>query len=183
MGQQSVAMRYARALHEESAGEARIRSDMHLIGATLQQSTTLAACLQSPVLEREAKLAAVQAVFADRLHPLSTQFLKLVIERRREEQLQAMVHAYAQLCDAESGITTAHVRTCHELSERQKADLTTALEQHTGHGIRLEVQTDSTLMGGMVVRVGDVVFDGSVSHQLERLRSRMSQAQGTGLQD
>ena len=183
MRQQSIAMRYARALHEEGAGEARIRSDMELIGTTLEQSPTLTACLHSPVLEREAKLAAVRAVFADRLHPLSMQFLRLVIERRREEQLPEMAHAYAGLCDAETGVLTAYVRTTLALSEREAADLTAALEQHTGHGIRLEVQTDSTLMGGMVVRVGDVVFDGSVRHQLERLRSCMSPAQGTGLQD
>ncbi len=183
MREQSVVKRYARALYEEAAGEARIGTDMRLIGSTLEQSPALAACLRSPVLERKAKLAAVRAVFAERLHPLSMQFLRLVIERRRESQLPDMTHAYASLCDAESDVMTAQVRSCLDLSERQKADLTAALEQHTGHGIRLEVQTDSTLMGGVVVRIGDTVFDGSVSHQLVRLRNRMSQAQVTGLQD
>lgn len=183
MREQSVVKRYARALYEEAAGEARIGTDMRLIRATLEQSPALAACLQSPVLEREAKLAAVRAVFAERLHPLSVQFLRMVIERRRESQLPDMTLAYASLCDAESGVMTAQVRSCLDLSERQKADLTAALEQHTGHGIRLEVRTDSALMGGVVVRIGDTVFDGSVSHQLERLRNCMSQAQATGLKD
>ncbi len=183
MREQSVVKRYARALYEEAAGEARIGTDMRLIGATLEQSPALAASLQSPVLEREAKFAAVRAVFAERLHPLSMQFLRLVIERRRENQLPEMTIAYASLCDAESGVLTAQVRTCLDLSERQKADLMAALEQHTGHGIRLDIHTDSTLMGGMVVRIGDTVFDGSVSHQLERLRNCMSQAQVAGLQD
>ncbi len=174
MSHQSVVRRYARALYEEAAQDPRIGRDMALVRQTVLDEPAFAAYLQSPVVAREAKKSAVTAIFGENLHPLSIRFLRLVIARKREYLLPAMAAFYAELSDIKSGITTAYVRTCFALSDAERAKLAAALEQRLANRIRLVIEMDTSLVGGMVVRIGDVVYDGSVRHQLERLRASMT---------
>ncbi|CAI8026460.1 ATP synthase subunit delta [Geodia barretti] len=72
------------------------------------------------------------------------------------------------------GIIGAEVRSAVALSEEQCQRLQARLEHHSGRKVRLEVQVDTSLRGGAVVRVGDTVFDGSVNTYLERLQARLA---------
>jgi len=128
---------------------------------------------ESPVISREKKAAIVKTLFAERLQPIMLHFLLLLVEKRREYIFPLIVTAYQSLRDEHMGVSEAHIRSAKTMSEAEQKNVTTALEALTGRRIRLQVEVVPDLIGGIVIRVGDTVYDGSVVQQLRSLRHRM----------
>lgn len=171
-----VARRYARALFEEARarGQAEaIDADVALLYESFTASRELARVFESPVIPREKKKKIIETLFGGRLQPLTVRFLELLVEKERESLLPAIVAAYRTLLDEEQGIIEAQVRTAFPLDEAGAQPLVAKLERLTGKKIRLQLQQDPSLIGGVVVRVGDTVYDGSVRQQLTALRERL----------
>jgi len=171
-----VARRYARALFEEARarGQAElIDADVATLHEAFKASRELARVFESPVIPREKKKKIIETLFAGRLQLLTVHFLELLVEKERENLLPAIVAAYRALQDEEQGIVEAHVRTAFPLDEAGARPLVEKLERLTGKKIRLQLQQDPSLIGGVVVRVGDTVYDGSVRQQLAALRERL----------
>lgn len=183
MTQSPVARRYAQALYEEAQQHGRVEAvdqDMDLIRETLDGSRELVLFFESPILTREKKETVVQELFEGHVQPTTLHFIRLLVEKKREDLLPSVVRAYRALRDAEQGIVEAKARTAHPLSDAEQKALTQALEKLTGKRIRLQVEQDATLIGGVVVRVGDTVYDGSVRHKLASLRERLEQGSFAG---
>ncbi|ARA94333.1 MAG: F0F1 ATP synthase subunit delta [Bacteroidetes bacterium] len=173
-----VARRYAQALYEQ-AREARqveqIDEDVELIRQALADSRELVRLFESPVIPREKKQAVVNQLFGPRVQPLTLRFLTLLIEKEREGLFAAIVQAYRRLRDEQQGIVEAQARVAQPLAEDEEKKLREALEAITGKRIRLRTEQDPSLLGGVVIRVGDTVYDGSVRHQLRTLREKLEQ--------
>jgi F-type H+-transporting ATPase subunit delta len=84
------------------------------------------------------------------------------------------LQAFLELVAEREGIVGAEVRSAIELSPQQRQNLQQRLEKYTGRKVRLEALVDTNVRGGVIARVGDTVFDGSISTQLERLRQRLA---------
>jgi F-type H+-transporting ATPase subunit delta len=175
MSQRTVARRYARALYEEADrldAVDPIDEDVSLLRETLDASDELDRFFRSPVISVSKKIGVVQSLFDERTHELTTTFLVLLIRKDRENLVSSVVDEYQALRDEQRGIVEATVRTAHVLDETETAALEEALEQTTGKRIRLNIEQDVDLIGGVVVRIGDRVFDGSVRNKLDTLRER-----------
>lgn len=175
MSQRTVARRYARALYEEAdrlGAVDPIDEDVSLLRETLDASDELDRFFRSPVIPVSKKIGVVQALFGERTHELTTTFLVLLIRKDRENLVSSVVDEYQALRDEQRGIVEATVRTAHVLDETETAALEEALEQTTGKRVRLNIVQDVDLIGGVVVRIGDRVFDGSVRNKLDTLRER-----------
>lgn len=171
-----VARRYARALFEEARalGQAQaIDADVTVLHESFTTSRELARVFESLVIPREKKKKVIEALFAGRLEPLTIRFVALLVEKERENLLPAIVAAYRALQDEERGVLEVHVRTAFPLNEAGAQPLVKKLTQLTGKKIRLQLQQDPSLIGGVVVRIGDTVYDGSVRQQLAALRERL----------
>lgn len=172
-----VARRYARALYEEAERVSkveRVDADLALVRATLEESEALEQLFRNPIVAREKKHAVVRALFETRLDDLTLRFLDMLVGRQRESLFVRIAQAWRSLHDERLGIVEAEARVASEFSEEERAGLTEALEQLTGKKIRLNVRKDAGLIGGLVVRIGDTVYDRSVRHQLEALRDRVT---------
>ncbi len=168
-----VARRYALALYEEARARSvadAVDADVQVLGEALSASRDLRTAMTSPVVSRTKKEAIVRRLFTDRLHPLVTNFLLLLVRKEREELAPAIVAAYTALVDEREGVVEARVRAARPLSPGQAEKLRGQLERITGRAIRLLLDVDPHLLGGVVVRVGDRVYDGSLRHQLDLLR-------------
>ncbi|GAB5518174.1 MAG: ATP synthase F1 subunit delta [Rhodothermales bacterium] len=179
-----VAKRYAQALYQEAEKDgvvAAVDADVALIHDSMNGSPELVRFFESPVISREKKGTVVDALFGERLKPLTLRFLKLLIEKRREDAFPAVVRAYQALRDQQEGIVEVKARSAKPLSEQDEADLKAALATLTGQTVRLNTTIDTGLIGGVVVRVGDTVYDGSVRHQLEALRDSLGQKAAVSL--
>ncbi|GBD00319.1 ATP synthase subunit delta [bacterium HR18] len=175
-GMHPVARRYARALFEEARAQAlapAIDADLQQLSELLTASRELARIFESPVIPRDKKQKILERLLAGRVHPLTWRFLMLLIAKEREHLLPDVVRAYQVLQDEAQGIVEAHVRTAFPLDEAGAAPLQERLERLTGKRVRLRLTYDPGLIGGLVVRIGDTVYDGSVRHQLAILRERL----------
>jgi F-type H+-transporting ATPase subunit delta len=97
----------------------------------------------------------------------------LLLRRGRIEDLPRVAAEFRRLDNERKGITTATATTALPLKADEVQALTTRLEQFTGGRVELDVKVDPSLLGGLVVRVGDRMIDGSVRGRLERLRTRL----------
>src|SRR5690606_29802664 len=95
----------------------RIDADVAVLHEAFTASRELARVFESPVIPREKKKKIIETLFAGRLQPLTIRFLELLIEKKRENLLPAIVAAYRALQDEAQGIVEAHVRTAFPLDE------------------------------------------------------------------
>lgn len=176
MNDLSIARRYARALSEEAAQRGDVKgvdADVEFVQASLTESPELVRVFESPVISREKKKAVFKALFESRVQPLTMRFIDLLVEKNREMLFQAVIRAYRELRDTETGVVGARARVAVELPETEQNEMRAQLETMTGKKVRLVFETDPSLIGGAVVRIGDTVYDGSVSNKLSALRTQM----------
>jgi F-type H+-transporting ATPase subunit delta len=170
-----AARRYAAALME-AAGTGRavtaVARDLESVRTLLQGSRELRLLLASPVVSGPKKRAVVDALFGKRLGVTTMTFLRLLVEKGREPLLLPIVEDFLALRDAREGIVHVDVTTAVPLPAAQQKALTATLEQLTGKSIRLRCTEDAAVRGGLVVKIGDTVLDGSVRNQLVRLHQR-----------
>lgn len=176
MRAQEVVRRYASTLldaaSETGVSEEALRVDLEGLAATLTTSEELTEFVENRLLQPAVKRAGLEAVFAGKVQPLTLNFLRLLADRRRAPLLPAIAVVALEVLDGRAGVATAQVRSALALTEEQMQSLRTRLAAYTGRQIRLEAQVDESLKGGLVARVGDLIFDGTVEIQLERLRHR-----------
>ena len=171
-----VARRYALALYQEAEASgvvSQIDDDVEALQETLGASRELTALFESPVVAREKKEAVVRRLFGERLGELTLRFIGLLMEKEREDFLPAVIRAYGDLRDARLGIVEATVKAARPLGADDARQLEAVLAQRTGKQVRLRTEVDPGLIGGLVVRIGDRVYDRSVRHQLQTLREQL----------
>jgi F-type H+-transporting ATPase subunit delta len=175
MSQRTVARRYASALYREadSAGTLEaVDDDVLMLRQSLASNDALRRFFKSPVIPHEKKDDVLQSLLDDRVVPLTLRFLRLLVEKDRETMTEAILDQYQSLRDEQRNIVDAHVTVAKALSEETRDALVGALEEKTGTSIRLHVDENPDLIGGLVIQIGDHVFDGSVRNQLNALRDR-----------
>ena len=173
-----VARRYAQAflgLAKSRQDLERLSEDIETLRHVVRESREFVAFLKSPVIKAEKKQATLRAMFEGRLRPQTMGFLLLVVEKRREETLPRIIEEFFRLLDARLGIVAVDVQSAAELPKGYREKISGEFERLTGKQVRLSVQVDETLIGGLVTRLGDTVFDGSIRRQLELLRGRLEE--------
>lgn len=183
MSQRTVSRRYATALCEEAdrAGILdAVDEDVEMLRRSLETNDELSRFFKSPVIPAEKKRDVIDALLNDRLERLTLQFLHLLVEKDRETHTASILDAYHDLRDEQRGIVDALARVAHPLSDDDREALVDALETHTGATIRLHVEEEPDLIGGIVIRIGDHVFDGSLRNRLSALRDRLQQSTAVG---
>ena len=179
-----VARRYAQALTEEAQKDGHldaVDADVALIADTLDESRDLRAALASPIVAQPKKAAVLSRLFEGKVSDLTMRFLNLLIDKQRDGQIPSVVAAYRALRDERTGTVEARVKTAKPLGPDEADRLKAALEARTGKTVRMHLAVDPSLVGGLVVRVGDVVYDQSVKHQLEMLREQFSERAAVSL--
>ncbi|MFL5266950.1 MAG: F0F1 ATP synthase subunit delta [Stellaceae bacterium] len=176
-GVSGLAERYAVALFD-LADERRmldeVASDLRQLRAMLQASSDLTRLIRSPVLSRDQQGAAM-GVVAERaeLSPLVRDFLAVVARNRRLFAVPAMIEAFLTKLAARRGEVNAQVTAAQSLTEAQLAALNEQLRRSIGSRVSVDVQVDPGLIGGMIVKVGSRMVDGSVRSKLQRLQLAM----------
>ena len=173
MSATEVVRRYANTLlaaaAEAGVSDDVVRGDMEGVAATIEASDELGDFLRNRLVSAEVKEAALEQLFAGRAQPLVANFLRLLARRRRATLLPEIVAACVEILDERSGVRTAEVRSAVELTAEQQDGLRARLAAYAGGEIRLQTQLDPSLKGGVVARLGDTVFDGSLDMHLTRL--------------
>lgn len=168
-----IAQRYAQALFNETTTISSVTNDVDLLIQTLSNSPELERFLKSPVIPRHKKSAILQSLFAEHVHVVTLRFLQMLVQRGREPLLSTILNRFLVLTDESQGIIPVHARVYSELSEDEQARLQSVLSTQLNRTVRLQVTEDLALMGGIVLEIGDTVYDGSVQHQLSLLQGHL----------
>ena len=176
-GVSGIAERYAAALFD-LADERRtfdeVASDLRQLRTMLAASVDLSRLVRSPILTRgeQGKAIAALATHAD-FSPLVRDFLAVVAKNRRLFAIPAMIEAYLEKLAERRGEITAQVIAARPLSETQLALLSDQLRRSAGRRVSVDARVDPGLIGGMIVRVGSRMVDGSIKSKLQRLQLAM----------
>lgn len=173
----AAAKRYAKAVFDlasESGELDKITSEFRALGALVDSSAELKLALSNPMVDPAERKALMKAIL-DRsgVSVLTKNAVLLITDQRRSDVLPQIAEDLARLSDEKAGRIQAEVTSAAALSEPQYQRVSASLEKLTGRKISLARKVDASLIGGVVVRVGDRVFDGSVATRLRELRTAL----------
>jgi F-type H+-transporting ATPase subunit delta len=170
-----LARRYAEALMgaaEDATAVPAVASDLRQIDGLIRGSRELQLFLKSPVIKKDKKREVLRSIFEGKVHVLTSRTLALLAEKGREEALPFVILEFFRLEDERNGIIEVEVRSATVLSPDQIARLRERFESLSTKKVRIAATLDPSLRGGFRAKMGDTVYDGSVSRQLEILRER-----------
>ena len=175
MTQRAAATRYARALLEVTLKDGdpdRVERELAQFTGLLDEHPTLGRALLNPAVAPSRKRAVVSGIVEQdgALSPILARLLQMLAERDRLALLPDLLDIYRARLNEHRGIVRARITTATPLDDGRSAALEQALGQATGREVRIERSVDPALLGGLVAQVGGVVYDGSVTRHLDRLR-------------
>ncbi len=175
-----VSSRYARALFAALSADGGRQADRGLaelqgFADVLTREPAARQILLNPAIpadERERFIGKIVAVLEldVRVHRL----ISLLCDRRRLDILGEVVEAYRQMLDEKNGVARATVTSATALTESEEREITERLGKSVGKRVIVEVEQDPALLGGVVVRIGGKVYDGSLRQRLAGFRARLA---------
>ena len=172
-----MAGRYASALFElalESRAIDAVGSDLDRFDALIAGSADLARLVRSPVFSAEEQVKALAAVLDGAgISGLAAQFLKLVASNRRLFAVRDMIRGYRALLASHKGEVTAEVTLADRPSASQLSAIKDALGEVTKKDVKVDVNIDPTIIGGLIVRLGSRMVDSSLRTKLNAIKHAM----------
>lgn len=173
---QAVARRYAQALFDlaqEKGVLEQVDREFGLVAQMIASDGYLRAVMEDVMISPAKKHALVERLFSGKVSLLVLNFLFVVVRKRREAYLPAMYRAFQDLANEAQGVVEVEVRSAVPLEEETVRQLEGKLVSRLGKRVKFQTQVAPELIGGLVVRVGDTLMDGSVRTRLRRMRERL----------
>lgn len=179
MRNKAVARRYAQALFElaqEKGVLDQVEAEFALVVEMIERDGYLRAVLNDVLIAPAKKHDLVEKAFGGKVSQLVLNFLFVVVRKRREGYLLDMYRAFEDLANEARGVVEVEVRSAIPLPEETTRRLEEKLVDKLGKRVKFQTQVAPELIGGLVVRVGDKLMDGSVRTRLRRMRERLVSA-------
>jgi F-type H+-transporting ATPase subunit delta len=175
-----VAGRYASALYalaSEQRQTAEVAAALATLKGLIAESADLQRLVRSPVFSSAEQTRALDAIMAQAgVSGITANFVRLVAAKRRLFALTDMIRDYNRLYDAARGLTRAEVTSATPLSEAQIAELKEQLRgKAAGQDVELAVKVDPAIIGGLIVKLGSRMVDGSLRTKLNAIRTAMKE--------
>ena len=182
MSEEQVARVYAQALFD-AAKEAGVvepaRRELGEFAAALAASAALRDVLADPQIDAGARRRVLVEVTRGG-QPLLANTLQLMLERGRFAAVPELQQAYDALAIVEEGVVEVEVTSAAELEPDTEKKIAARVQEATGRRVELTRRVDPSILGGLVLRIGDVIVDGSVKARIRQLRRRLATAEVRG---
>lgn len=171
----TIARPYAQAIFTLASEQGSLQgwSDMLALAAAVAADPDMAALIDSPRLTKDQIVDAFLGVCGDKLNDAGKNMIRVLASNDRLELLPEIAELYEEARAEAEGVLHAEVVTAQELTAGQKQDIAAALKRRLGREISLSCVTDSTLLGGAIIRAGDTVIDGSAVGRLDKLSASL----------
>ena len=173
MRQTLVASRYAKSLLglvSERGVEGVTYDDMKLVAQTCEESRELELLLKSPIVKSDKKTAILKEIFKGKLSELTERFIQTIVKNRRENYLYEIAKEYLVQYKSKNNIITAMVTTATGLDADMKSAVLKLVKGSADSEVELVERTDADLIGGLILRIGDKQYDGSLQRRLSDLK-------------
>lgn len=172
-----IARRYATALVEigaETGALDTLVAEVSAMAEVYEQNADLRKALDNPLVHHDAKVAVLQDVAAGLgLSPVVRNTLLFMASRRRLNVLPTVAQLLREMNDLKRGIVRAHIVTAAPLSDEYYARLQAQLEKMTGKKVVLDKRQDESIIAGVIARIGDTVYDGSLKSRLQEIKTNL----------
>lgn len=174
-----VAKRYAKALFEvarERGKVAEVERELRAVVEAIGQTPDYAKLLVHPNIDASVKASMLKQAFEGKVSEEVMNTLQLLVQRGRESILNDLAEHFSQIANDALGQAQAKVYTPFPLTAEESERIAAKFGAITGKTIRVENVVDPSLLGGFQVRIGDRLYDGSLSGKLQRLQKVLNQA-------
>jgi F-type H+-transporting ATPase subunit delta len=175
-GRETVVRGYAEALFQVAEAEGEldaVEGQLYAFAKMLEKQTRVRDALTDPALPEENKRALIRDILGERANPIAVNLLAFLVEQGRGRELGTIVETLAEVAAERRQSAFAEVRSAVPLGATQRRRLAKALSEATGRKVELKVVVDPSVIGGVVARVGDEVFDGSVRSRLDEAKQHL----------
>ncbi len=172
MGNSRAAIRYAKAILDlavENKATDAVANDMRSITETIANSSELREMLASPVIKGADKKQALTTIFTGG-HAISEGLIGMLVDNKRVSLLNEVAEKYIILNEQLKGEGVAYVTTAVPLTAELEEKILKRVESMTGNKVVLENKIDESIVGGFILRVGDLQYDASISNKLNNLK-------------
>lgn len=176
MDESSISVRYARALYEVSEERGMtdvLKKDTELIANVCSGSAEFMQLLNNPVIRPSRKIQIISLIFKDKIDELTLDFLKLVLQNKRETFLPGICRNILSLIKEARGIKTVMLKTAAEIDEDSLENIAVILEKELGGQVEISARTDPRIIGGMILRIDDKQYDASIAAQLKKIKKEL----------
>lgn len=174
-----IAKRYAKAffnIAREGDNYEKYYSELKSFSSVLEENENLKEFLANPIFDQSDKKAVIEEVLKSfDISNMTANFLKLLVDKRRIDILPDIEICYREIIDGTLKKVRAEIKTAFPLSTALSESIKNKLEELTGKAVDVTIEDDSTLLGGVVVRIGDTVYDGSIKTQLNNIRNLLGE--------
>jgi F-type H+-transporting ATPase subunit delta len=174
-----IARGYAQALFQVARAEGvldQVEDELFRFARLLEREPKLREALTDIGLPPEHRANMVQELLGPKASPHTTNIIAFLVQQGRARELPKIIDSLVELAAEEERRAVAEVRTAAPLDDQQRATLAAAIARATGKQVDMKVIVDPTVIGGLLVRVGDQVFDGTVRRRLELAKQHIGRA-------
>ncbi|AUC21718.1 ATP synthase F1 subunit delta [Polaribacter sejongensis] len=168
-----AAIRYAKAilnLAKDSKEETAVNDDMLFIASTISENETFEVMLKSPIVKPSEKTKVLKALFEGKVNNITLGLFHLLQDNKRISMLLSIAKQYAIIYDFDKNIKVAKVTTAVPLTEEIEKKVLAKIVAITGDKANIENVVNPAILGGFILRVGDVQYDASISNYLYELK-------------
>jgi F-type H+-transporting ATPase subunit delta len=176
MNHSKINVRYAKALFslgKETDQIMSLHKDITSIYTLCGESADFVYFLENPIISTSQKKEIFQKLFKDHISELALRFIILITENNREVEIPGICRNFIDLVRADQGILPASVTTTGKLSRATFEQIRISLAKETGKKIELTEKINPSIIGGMILRIEDLQYDGSIATQLKKIRTAM----------
>jgi F-type H+-transporting ATPase subunit delta len=174
----SLGRRYARAIFDLAHAQGnldRVGADLAGFAGAMHTSAELVTVLTNPAIRRADRKRIIDAILVKLgATQLTKTVVQLLLDRERLGAVPSIARELAAMIEARAGRVTAEVTSAQPLTKAQADQLVTALEKISGKKVELAKKEDPALLGGVVAKLGDTVYDGSLRTQLRALKDELA---------
>lgn len=179
---ETIYSKYSQAMFDIASEQKKLTefgTELKGVRDTFQENPDLWKFLNHPLVPPQSKKDTLAKIFKDSLSPIVLQFMYVMIDRRREAALLLAIDGFIDLARKAQHIEVAKIRVVKPLSKKEETKLVASLEAMTGQHIESLYYVDPSLIGGMVIQIGDKLIDGSLRRQLRDMQHKLLQADVT----
>lgn len=173
-----VSRTYSEALFEVALEEGKIDlflDELNFVTETFKIHPEFFELFKTPLIRVDEKKKVLEEVFGGKLSKELNNFLKIIIDKRRGSFIEQIKGEYESIVNKHKGVVNAMAITAVPLSDEEKTTLKDKLSTLTGKTIKLTNKTDKNVIGGVLVKIGDKVIDGTIKGRLEEMKESLSQ--------
>ena len=171
-----VADKYSSAMFELAQEQNKLElmeEQLGYVASVMVDQPELRSFLENPIVTEDAKIKLISKIFDSSIDKVALHFIYVMIKRGRYRYIVSAIEAFIKKSRAARGILEATVTVAEPITADVEASVQAKLREATGKDVILSVRQDPSIMGGIVIQVGDKRIDGSVARRLEELEKSL----------